>query len=121
MKSQKGLEGRLNRSRLGSQPKNEKQKDLPIRKTEVEHLDGNSGYRQTLLGPATSLLPQATYNEKAGACHLSQRSVPRINARRSEGPDEAFERKLQVQAPCLRIQLVRSDFPSSVLRSQPRL
>lgn len=83
--------------------------------------ESHSGYRQTLLGPATSLLPQATYNEKAGACHLSQRSVPRINARRSEGPDEALERKLQVQAPCLRIQLVRSDFPSSVLRSQPRL
>lgn len=56
------------------------------------------GYRQTLLGPVTPHLPQATYNEKAGACHLSQRSVPRINARRSEGPDEAFERKLQVQA-----------------------
>lgn len=57
------------------------------------------GYRQTLLGPATLLLPQATYNEKAAACYLSHRSVPRINARRSEEPDEAFERKSQVQAP----------------------
>lgn len=60
------------------------------------------------------LLPQATYNEKAGACHLSPRSVPRINVRWSEGPDEAFERKSQVQALCLRIQLAWRDSLSSV-------
>ena len=66
---------------------------------------------QTLLGPVTLLLPQATYNEKADACHLSHRSVPRINARRSEEPDEALKGNRRPGRPAS-VQLLRGLFTS---------
>lgn len=59
------------------------------------------------MGPGTLLMPQATCNEKSYVCHLSQRSVLRINEIISEELFQAFGRKLQVKVSLHRIWLLR--------------